>query len=102
MKRLRLSFWVFWATVILVAFFVGVGGVLYILRYDSDVLFSTIYLGATFSPVAILVLLVDCIFNKEFLRKYFVVSLIVNIILMVFSIYAAYSISYALGHGPLI
>jgi hypothetical protein len=86
LKKLRISFWIYGLSIIIfIVFFVGILSKIF--HYTYPVLLMVAYAGLYFSPLAILLLLIDIIFNKECEKKYFLVALVINVIVICFMVY---------------
>ena len=78
-KKLRLSFWIYIISLILFGIFL-LGLVLEFFHFSYPVLLLIVYAGAYFSPIAIFLLIIDTLFNKEYEKKYFILAILMNLI----------------------
>jgi hypothetical protein len=84
-KKFRLSFWIFNISLVFLMIYI-VGTISEALHYAYPILLIIVYVGGYFSPVALLLLFVDIIFNRESKKKYFILAIIMNLIFLGFVI----------------
>ena len=95
-KKLRLSSWIYYIS--LVFFVLCILGIISeLLKYTYPILLYIVYIGAYFSPIALVLLLIDIIFNKECKKRYCILAIIMNLIFIGFTIY--FSMNYMLQIG---
>lgn len=82
MKKINIPF-------ILLILFVLLIVLIFIISRDNSIQYL-VYSGFIFSPISILILLIDKLLNREIKNKYFLPVLIINVLLIVVACYVYY------------